>query len=180
MGEQIDSERVRPELGVKLRAGAIDHCPHHFVTGGIAQRVNNAAMAVPALAAQHQFAVFAVEVCAPLDQLLDMPRRLADDHFHHVAVAQIGAGRERILDVVVERVLRVEHARDAALCIRAVGLLHRELGNHQERQPRVDFHRGPQAGNPAADNEHVDEVVRNPLGMKRHQISRHFAGHSGS
>ena len=104
-------------------------------------------------------------------------RRLADDHLDDFAVAQVRAGDERVLDVVVEVVLRIEHAGDAALGIRAVGLLHRVLGDHQQRQPRIDLHRGPQAGNSAADDQHVGEVMRNPLRMKRHQITRDVAGH---
>src|SRR5690606_3310232 len=48
----------------------------------------------------------------------------------------------------------------------------------QQRQPRVDFHRRPQAGNPTADNEHVDKMVRDPLGMKRHEIAWRRENHA--
>ena len=75
------------------------------------------------------------------------------------------------VDVVLEAIFRIDHAGDAALGVRAVGLLHRVLGDHEHREPRIDFHRGPQPGDAAADHQHVDEVVRNPLGMKRHQIA---------
>ena len=102
-------------------------------------------------------------------------RRFADDHLDDFAVAQIRPGDERVVDVAGEVVVGIDHARDAALGIRAVRLLHRVLGDHEERQPRIDFHRSPQAGNAAADDQHVGKVMRNPLGMKRHQISRNVA-----
>src|SRR5690242_8277992 len=73
--------------------------------------------------------------------------------------------------MVLEAVLRIDDARDAALRVVAVGFLHRVLGDHEERKSRVDFHRSPQAGNAAADHEHIDEMVWYPLGMKRQKIS---------
>ena len=152
--------------------GAVDHRPHHFVAGRVAQRVDDAAMAVAAFAAQEQLAVLDVELRAPVDQLLDLLRRFADDHLDDLAVAQPRAGDQRVGDVVLEAVLGIEHAGDAALGVGAVGLLHRVLGDHQHREPRIDLHRRPQPGDAAADDQHVGEVVRNPLGMEGHEVAR--------
>ena len=71
---------------------AVDHRPHHFVAGRVAERVDDAAMAVAALAAQQQVAVLDVELRAPGDQLLDVLGRFADDHLDDFAVAEIRAG----------------------------------------------------------------------------------------
>ena len=70
--------------------------------------------------------------CVPQsDQVVDLAGRLADHHLDDVAVAQAGAGRERVLDVVLEAVLGREHAGDAALGVGAVALLHLVLGDDQ-------------------------------------------------
>ena len=89
---------------------------------------------------------------------------------------RFAAGDQRVGDVVLEAVFGIDHAGDAALGIGAVGLLHRVLGDHEHREPRIDRHRRPQPGEAAADHQHVDEVVRNPLGMKRHEIAGHGEG----
>ena len=64
-----------------------------------------------------------VERSAPLDQLANVPRRLADDHLDDFAIAQPGAGDERVGDVVFEAVLGVQDAGDAALGVGAVRFL---------------------------------------------------------
>ena len=68
--------------------GAVDDGPHHLEAGGVAQGVDDAAMAVAALARQGELAVLLVELRAPANQVVDLLRRLADDHLDDVAVAQ--------------------------------------------------------------------------------------------
>ena len=58
-------------------------------------------------------------------EVVDLARGLADDQLDDVAVAQAGAGDERVLDVVLEAVLRRQHAGDAALGVGAVALARR-------------------------------------------------------
>ena len=71
--------------------------------------------------------------------------RLADDQLDDGAVAQAAAGGERVLDVVLEAVLRRQHAGDAALGVGAVALLDAVLGDDQD----VAGRRAP-PGRPAA------------------------------
>ena len=177
--EQIDRERVRPDLGVVLRSR----------TRSIIARITSWPVASPSACTMRRW------LCPPSRPSISSPssvskfvphsiswrmcsRRFADDHLDDFAIAQIGAGDERVVDMAVEVVLRIEHAGDAALGVRAVRLLHRVLGDHQQRQPRIDLHRRPQAGNAAADDQHIGKVMRNPLGMKRHQVSRNVAAWS--
>ncbi len=167
----------RPELGAEFGLGPLDHRPHDFVAGRVAECVDDAAMAVPALAAEQQIAVLQVELRAPGDQIVDVVGRFADDHLDDFLIAEIRAGDHRVGDVVLEAVLGIDHSGDAALGVGAVGLFHRVLGDHQKREPWIDFHRGPQPGNAAADHQHVDEVVRNPLGMERNEIAWHEQRH---
>ncbi len=97
--------------------------------------------------------------------------RLADHHLDDLPIAQRAAGGERVGDVVLEAVLRIEHAGDAALGVVAVRLQQAVLGDHQHGQRRIDRHRRPQARQPAADDQHVGEMVRHPLGVKRNEIA---------
>jgi hypothetical protein len=87
-------------------------------------------------------------------------------------VAQTAAGRERVGDVVVEAILRIDHARDAPLrplARRGLQILLRDDGH---REPRIDRQRRPQPGEAAAENEHVGEAVRHPLRAERDQVTR--------
>ena len=129
--QQIDGEGVVPDRDVGRLAGAVDDGPHDLEAGGVAEGVDDAAMAVAALARQGQLAVFLVEVRAAADQVVDLLGRLAHHHLDDVAVAQAGAGGQRVLDVVLEAVLRRQHAGDAALGVGAVALLDAVLGDDQ-------------------------------------------------
>ena len=121
---------------------------------------------------------FAVEDGSPFDQLPNLVGGFADDHLDDFRVAQVRPGNERVGDVVFEAIVRGEHPGDATLGIAAIGFLEPILGDHQRRKLRVDRHRRPQAGDPSADDQHVDKVVRNPLGMERHQVARNYGFHA--
>ena len=101
------------------------HRPHDFLAGGVAQGVGDAVAAVAALAAQGQPVAGAVELRAPVDQLVDALRGLADHVLDHLPVAERAAGLEGVGHVVLEAVVRIEHGGDAALGVGAVGLLQR-------------------------------------------------------
>ena len=64
-------------------ASAVDDGPHHLEAGGVAQRVDDAVIAVPALDAR-----LGVELRAVADEVVDLLRRLAHHHLDHGAVAQ--------------------------------------------------------------------------------------------
>ena len=120
--EQIDRERVFPDLHVRQIGSVLDDGPHHFFAGGIAQGMHDAIVAVAPFAAQREFAGFQIEVRAPVDQLANALRGVADDHFDDLAIAQLAAGRERVGDVIFEAIFRIEHAGDAPLGVGAVRL----------------------------------------------------------
>ena len=112
-----------------------------------------------------------VEVRAPVDQLLDVLGGFADDHLDDVGVAERAAGDERVGDVVLEAVLGIDHAGDAALGVGAVGLLDRVLGDHEHAEAGIDGDRGPQPGDAAADDQHVGEEVRQLAGMEGDEVA---------
>ena len=72
-------------------------------------------MAVPPLAAQIQAAIPFVKPCAPGDEFSDSGGRLTDDRVDDGFVTQACASHERVGDMVVEAILRIDHACDASL-----------------------------------------------------------------
>ena len=134
MGEQVEREGVVPERDVGRLPGAGDDRSHDLVAGGVAEGMDDAAMAVAAFARQGELAVLLVEVGAPVDQVVDLVGRLAHHHFDDVAIAEAAAGRQRVLDVVLEAIFRRQNAGDAALGIVAVALLDVVLGDDEDVQ----------------------------------------------
>ena len=134
--------------------------------------MDDAVVPVAALAPQGEAAFGRIEAGAPADQLLDPPRGLADHPLHDLGIAERAAGLERVGHVVLEAIFRIDHAGDAALGKGAVGDLQAVLGDDQDREPRIGAQGGADPGQPAADDQHVGEVVRDPLGTERNQVAR--------
>ena len=65
VGEQVDGERIVPDRDILVLPGALDDRPHDLVAGAVAQCVDDAVMAVPALAGQGQMPIYLVEIRAP-------------------------------------------------------------------------------------------------------------------
>ena len=115
----------------------LDHGPHHFLAGGVAQGVDDAVVAVAPFAAQRQLRRAPRRTACPSAISSSNPLgRLADDHLDDVAIAQVAAGRQRVGHVVLEAVFRVEHAGDAPLGVVAVRLPQAVLGDHQHATAR--------------------------------------------
>jgi hypothetical protein len=133
-------------------------------------------VAVASLTAERERAIPFVEPRAPGDQFGDASGGLANDGIDHVLVAQAAAGGERVGDMVVEAVLRIDDAGDASLGPLTRRALQVVFRDHRHRQPLVNRERRPQAGETTPEDEHVGEAVRHPLGAKRHQVARSFVG----
>ena len=163
----MSSQIVR--LGAFLGPG--DDGAHHLEAGGVPQGVNDAAMAVPAFARQGEMAFLLVELGAEADQVADLLRGLAHHHLDDVAMAQAAAGDHRVLDVVLEAILRRQHAGDAALSVGAVALLDTVLGDDEDVDVRGDIQGGAQPRDAGADDEDVGEKVRRLLRIELHEIA---------
>ena len=116
-------------------------------------------------------AVDLVEVGAPADQLADPLGCLADDHLDDLGVAQPLAGGEGVGDVVVEVVLGVEDAGDPALGVVAVALADLVLGDDQDAELVGDAERRAEAGDAAADDQDVGEVVGQLAGVEADEVA---------
>ena len=164
---QVDGECAVPNGDIGRFIGAVDDRPHDLPAGGVAQGVDDASVAVAALHAD-----FRVEMGAVTDQLVDVSGRLAHHHLDHVAVAQTGPGRERVLDMVLETVFRRTHRGDAALGVAAVAQPQLVLCDDQHRHVRRRRQGRSQPGDAAADHQQVGEDVRGLLRAEADQITK--------
>src|SRR5262249_37763398 len=151
VGEQVEGKGVVAEGDVGRLPGPGDDGPHDLVAGGVAQGVDDAAVAVAALARPGELAILPVAGPAPADHVADLSGGLADDHLDDGAVAQAAARGERVLDVVLEAVLGREHGGDAALGVAAVALLDAVLGDDEDFERGRHLKGGPQPGDAGAD-----------------------------
>ncbi len=133
--------------------------------------MDDAIVAMAPFAAEREAAGFEIEIGAPFDQFANSLRRFAHDHLDDFSIAQLAAGGERVGDVILEAVFGIQHAGDAPLGLGAIRFLQLILAHHHDRKPRIGGNRRPQAGQSAADDQHVAKSVRHPLGMKRDQIA---------
>ncbi len=177
VSQQVERERVLANVDIPQPAGPADHGPHDFPAGGVTHGVRDPTATVPPLTPQIQFARLHIEVGSPANQFLDAVGSFAHDHGDDVRIAQFSAGRQGVGHVRIERVVGIQDARNAALCITAGGLVDAVLGKHQHRQPGIDGNGGPQTGQARADDQDVCEEVGNLLRVKRHQIPMWFMIH---
>ena len=155
----------------------IDHRPHHFFARRIAQRVHNTVVAMATFATERNLAFAFVEVSAPSNEFLDSLWRFTHNHFDDLAVAQLAACGDRVVDVIVERVLGVHHAGNAALRVVAVGLSQRVFRYNEHGERRVDRKRRSLASKAATNDQHIGKAMRQFLRMERGQISLQRVGH---
>ena len=97
--------------------------PADLASGRVA-RVQHAAHAVRALAAERRAApvAIAIERGAPLEQLADVADAVLHEHAHGVFVAQAVAGGHRVGEMLLRRILGADRGGDAALRVAGVAL----------------------------------------------------------
>ena len=154
---EVERERVTEHVDARADRRLVERALH-FGTRAVAAGVDDAVVAVPALAGQRDVgaALFGVERRAESHEVPNRLRGLGHELAHDILVAQAGACFERVTDVVVDRVARVEHPCQASL-----GPLGRAggedvLGDHQHAADRASRERSGQPRCPGAEHDHVD------------------------
>ncbi len=117
--------------------------------------VQDAVAAVRALAGEGQAAGFAVELRAPIDELLDGGGAFLDERVHGGAVAQAVAGVEGVLLVKLHLVVVAESHGDAALGVFGGRFVQALLGHHQDAAGGRQFDGGAQPGHARADDQKI-------------------------
>jgi len=172
--EQVEDERVlhEPDPGVRPDGG--DERPRHLGAGRVAAGVHDPGAGVPALAGQRQLAGgVAVEGGAQRDELAQPLRALGAQHAHGAGVAQPHTGHERVAQVLLRAVGRVECGRDPALCPAGRAVVDEHLGDEQHRAGVGGVQGGGEAGDPGPDDDDVGR--EHPAGGRGEQAG-HRAG----
>ncbi len=125
--------------------------------------MNDSTVAVAAFARESETTVLDIELGSPLDELLNLARRLMHDQFHHILVTKTITSNECIFNVVIEGIFGSTYAGEPALCIGAVAFGNPVLGGNQHRELWVYFQRSAEAGYPRAHHEDIREPMEGIL-----------------
>ena len=131
MGEQIDRRAVLPDPDRPPRSSLKDYRSHDLAPGLVSQGVCDPGVRMSPFQPQRDLAVDLVEMGSPADQLIDPIGCFPYHHLHDLGLAQPLARGQRVGDVVVEPVLRVEDAGNTSLRVMAVALADFILGHDQ-------------------------------------------------
>ena len=155
--DQVDHNAPAHDVDVRMRRRLGDQRPGDRGAGGIGY-MQNAPVAVSALARQVGRVVLPVEGEPQADHMLDGLRRTSHGHAHRRLDAQAAAGRHRVGNVGVEAVVGRGHRGDAAL--RPVGRTAPDgiLGQHRHPGMVSQMQRRRQTGGAAADDEDVSAM----------------------
>ena len=170
VSQQIDRERLFPGLTRIATADGVDHRPHDFPSGGITQRVRDSTVRMSALPRERDLSVLFVKLRPVQNEFTNPLGGFPNDHIDNVFIAQSLAGGDRVGRVNRHIVERVEHRRDAALSVRAVGLSQLVLRHHDHAERRIDLQSRACPRDAAADDQHVRKHVRHPLRREANQI----------
>ena len=97
----------------------------------------------------------AIELRAPLHQLEHVPTTVLDQHLNRVLVAETVAGSKRVTDVEIDRVIRPDGCRDAALRVSGVALRRVGLRDDDDVTGTDQIRCRTQPRNPASNHEEV-------------------------
>ena len=124
-------------------------------------------------------AFFLVEARTETDEGLDACAGLGRDLRHQPFVAEPLTDVDRVAGVQRGRVvLGLQHGRHAALRPGRVGLVRVALGEHHDALVPVGrFERRAVARDARAHDEHVRQVVGQPVGIERKEVARSGSGH---
>jgi hypothetical protein len=172
--DEVERERPlehrRPGRDGSLVERALDLGAAAVTTG-----VDDPVMAVAALAGErrnHPAGSGRVERRAQAHQITDRPRGRADESSDDGLVTQPGTGRQRVGHVVLDRVGRVEHSRQAALGPGRRTGVERALRDDQDAPVGTRGECRRQPGRTRPDDNHVGLAL--PRGRRRGQPARKY------
>jgi len=146
----------------------------HQGSAGAVLGMQHPAVAVGGLQGGAQTSIAAIERHAELQQALDTGRRLANEQFNGLGIAETGTGLERVLAVAREAVFRPGHRRDAPLGPAAGRERCSVLADQQHPQANGKFQAGHQPGGAATDHHHIPMAGQERLrsSVRSHAASR--------
>jgi hypothetical protein len=111
---------------------------------------------VGTFASAEQFASFAIEVRAPLNQFGNADGTLGDECFGGGAIHDSIAGAYCVQEMEGNVLIAVHGDGDSALCVVGVGFAERLLGDDQNFTVAGQFNGGSEAGNTRAHDQKIN------------------------
>src|SRR6185312_12822257 len=132
-----------------------NQCTADLASSGIAVRVENARPAVRAFAGKTETATAAIELRAPIDQLLNAPRTFLHEHACSFDVHQPIASINGVLQMKLDFVIITQGNSDSALRILCVAFGDFLFGDHQNAAGVGKSNGGSQTGDAASDHDEI-------------------------
>src|SRR4029079_11903484 len=152
--DQIDCDHVRDQSDVRMLERRRFERLLDGGASGIGD-VNDATMAMAALASQMERSALARERYPQFDQPLDRPGRGLDDMLDYIPIVEACARYHRVVDVRFEAVAFFEHRRDSALRPSSRAFAQGTLGNDRDLVRLGEIEGSSQPGRTGADDKHV-------------------------
>ena len=115
--------------------------------------------AVGAFARKGQLCAVAVELHAPVDELLDLLRTFFDQHADGFFAAESIAGDQRVMQVKRHLVVFAERRGDASLGIFGAGFIEIVFGENKDVAALGQIDSSPHSGNSPAQNDEIHSAV---------------------
>jgi hypothetical protein len=155
---EVDRDLIGHQRDVGVRGRGAQQRLLHRPAGRVGD-MNDPAVRMPTLARQVQRARLLGKRHAQFTQPRDRGGRLRHHELDDRAIVQPRARDHRILDMVLERVARLQHRRDAALRPCGGPFVQRALGEHGDAEPLGERQRRGQPRRSGADDQDVAVVV---------------------
>ena len=169
---EVEHARPFQHAGPLARLDSLDKGARHFGAGAVAVRMDNAAAGVRGLAPKLESAVGAqIEGRARQLQLADSRGAFFDQHLHRFAIAQGGAGRQRIFAMQLRRVAGAERGGDSALGVGGGAVEKRTFGEHEHVALLRNAPRRVEPGHAATNHE--DSGTKRVHSAAVPQVMRH-------
>ena len=148
-----------------MRLGGLLQRLLHRPAGGVVD-MHDPPVRMPALAREVQRIAVLSEGHAQLLQALDRCGRILHHELDDLAVVEPRARDHRVLDMVLERVARLQHRGDPALRPGGRAFVERTLGQHGDLEAIGEVQRGGEAGGTRTDDKNVRAGHARPWGER--------------
>jgi hypothetical protein len=159
LGEEIDPGGPLHEADVGNAADVAEERDGDLAAGGVAVSVEDAGAGVRAFASEHELTVFAVEGCAPGEELFDALRTLLDEDAGGVGVDEAIAGGEGVFIVQGYVFVAADGDGDSTLGVGSVGFGELFLGDDENGAGAGEADGGTEASDAGADDEEVNVLL---------------------
>ena len=117
MRDKIKGKSFLPNFNILGFTSAINNRPHHLMTRGIPQGMNNTMMAMPTFFTQCYMALIQIKLGAHADKVIDLTGSFSDDHFNNRTIAKTSTRNNSIFHMIFKSIFRRKNPCDSPLGI---------------------------------------------------------------